>query len=261
MDDAEPVIRFAAFVGVLAAMLLAEAVWPRRDRLNLRRRRWPSNLGIVALDTLLVRLVAPLGVVGAALFADARGIGLFNAVAVPGWLAVVASFVLLDLAVWAQHVAFHKVPLFWRFHRMHHADTDIDATTGLRFHPGEILLSLAIKAGVVVLLGAPAAAVVAFEIALNATSLWNHANLRLPARIDALVRRVLVTPDMHRVHHSWRPEETNSNYGFNFPWWDRLFGSYRAQPADGHAGMTIGLPGFRDPAELRLDRMLTQPFR
>jgi sterol desaturase/sphingolipid hydroxylase (fatty acid hydroxylase superfamily) len=144
---------------------------------------------------------------------------------------------------------------------MHHADTDIDATTGLRFHPGEILLSLAIKAGVVVLLGPPAAAVVAFEIALNATSMWNHANLRLPAGFDRALRLVLVTPDMHRVHHSWRREETDSNYGFNFPCWDRLFGTYRAQPVDGHAGMTIGLPAFRDPAELRLDRMLTQPFR
>ena len=261
MQFSEPAIRFAAFGAVLLAMLIAEAVWPRRARSHSRWRRWPSNLGIVALDTLLVRLVAPLGAVGIAEFAAARHWGLFNLVETPLALAAVLSFGALDLAIWAQHVAFHKVRLLWRFHRMHHADTDFDTTTALRFHPGEILLSLAIKAGVVVLLGAPAAAVVAFEIALNATSMWNHANLRLPSRLDALLRLVLVTPDMHRVHHSWRPEETNSNYGFNFPWWDRLFGTYRPQPADSHDGMTIGLSAFRDEDELRLDRMLTQPFR
>ena len=168
---------------------------------------------------------------------------------------------LLDLAIYLQHVLFHAVPVLWRLHRMHHADLDIDVTTGLRFHPVEILLSMAIKLMVVVALGTPALAVLLFEVLLNATSIFNHANLRLPGWLDGALRLVVVTPDMHRVHHSVTPRETNSNFGFNFALWDRLFGTYHAQPAAGHEGMAIGIEQFRDPGELRLDRMLTQPLR
>jgi sterol desaturase/sphingolipid hydroxylase (fatty acid hydroxylase superfamily) len=174
---------------------------------------------------------------------------------------VLLAVLLLDLAIYLQHVMFHAVPALWRVHRMHHSDTDLDVTTGLRFHPVEIVLSMLIKFAAIAALGAPAVAVLLFEVLLNATSMFNHANLRLPERVDAALRQVLVTPDMHRVHHSVIERETNSNFGFNLALWDRLFGTYRAQPEAGHEGMTIGVEQFRDPAEARLDRMLTQPFR
>jgi sterol desaturase/sphingolipid hydroxylase (fatty acid hydroxylase superfamily) len=196
-----------------------------------------------------------------ALVANGGGWGLLPALNVPPWLAVVIAVVVLDLAIYLQHVLFHAVPVQWRLHRMHHADLEIDVTTGTRFHPIEILLSMAIKLGVVAALGAPAAAVLVFEVLLNATSMFNHGNVRLTQRLDAMLRWLVVTPDMHRVHHSILPHETNSNFGFNLPWWDRVFGTYRAQPQAGHQGMTIGIEQFRDPRELRLDRMLVQPFR
>lgn len=257
----EPYIRLAVFLGVFVLMAVLEAAFPRRARRHARLRRWPANLGIAAINPLAVRLTFPIVGVGMAALAADRGWGLFNVAAAPAFAAFILSFLILDLAIWAQHVLFHKVPLFWRFHRMHHADLDLDATSGLRFHTGEILLSMLIKLGVIAALGAPAAAVLAFEVVLNATSMFNHANLRLPRRLDGWLRLILVTPDMHRVHHSVRREETGSNFGFNLPWWDRLFGTYRAQPEGGHAAMTIGLQEFRDPRELRLDRMLAQPFK
>lgn len=257
----EPAIRLTAYLGILAALMLWELAAPRRKLTQTRWRRWPGNIGIAALNTLVLRLVAPGAAVGIALWAEQAGIGLFNILARPDWLATLASFLALDLLIYGQHVTFHKVGPLWRLHRMHHADLDIDATTGARFHPVEILLSLGIKAGAVLLLGAPALAVLLFEIVLNATSMFNHANVALPAPIDRLLRLVLVTPDMHRVHHSWHREETDSNFGFNFSWWDRLFRTYRPQPRDGHLAMTIGLPAFRDPGQLRLDRMLLQPLR
>jgi sterol desaturase/sphingolipid hydroxylase (fatty acid hydroxylase superfamily) len=179
----------------------------------------------------------------------------------PHWLAVVACVLALDLLIYGQHVAFHKVAPLWRLHRMHHADLDIDVTTGARFHPVEILLSLGIKLIAVLALGAPPLSVLLFEVLLNATSMFNHANLALPGWLDRMLRWVLVTPDMHRVHHSWHRDETDSNFGFSLSWWDRVFGTYRDQPRDGHQGMTIGLADFRDPADLRLDRMLLQPLR
>jgi sterol desaturase/sphingolipid hydroxylase (fatty acid hydroxylase superfamily) len=179
----------------------------------------------------------------------------------PGMLEGLIGFVALDLIIYAQHIAFHKVPMLWRLHRMHHADLDIDVSTGLRFHPIEIILSTLIKIAVVLLVGVPAAAVIAFEVALNATSMFNHSNAAMPNWLDRVLRLLVVTPDMHRVHHSIRRHETDSNFGFNLPWWDRLFGTYRALPEAGHDTMTIGLPVFRDPAELRLDRLITQPFR
>lgn len=261
MQTSEALIRLGAFVGVFLCVALWEALWPRRPRAHGRSRRWPSNLGVVVLDTLAVRALFPLAAVGAAVFAQARGIGLLNWLAAPGWLAALLSLVALDFTIWAQHLVFHRVPLLWRFHRMHHADLDCDVTTALRFHPVEIALSVAIKMAAVVLIGAPPAAVVAFEIILNALAMFNHANSSLPAAVEPLARALVVTPDMHRVHHSIDPAETHSNFGFNLSIWDRLFRTYRAAPAKGVDGMTIGLPNFRDPRELRLDRLLTQPFR
>jgi len=257
----EPAIRLAAFASVLTLMAGLEAAFPRRRRSFVRLWRWPSNLGVVVLNTILLRLVFPTAAVGLALAAEARGVGLIPWLGLPTPLAVLVSVMLLDLAIYLQHVLFHAVPVLWRLHRMHHADLDIDVTTGLRFHSVEILLSMAIKLMVVVALGTPAVAVLLFEVLLNATSIFNHANLRLPGWLDGALRLVVVTPDMHRVHHSVTPRETNSNFGFNFALRDRLFGTYRAQPAAGHEGMAIGIEQFRDPGELRLDRMLTQPLR
>lgn len=256
----EPAIRLASFAGVLAAMAAWEAAGPRRRRAVSRWARWPSNLGIVALNTLVLRLTFPVAAVGFAAVAEERGWGLLNSLALPGWTKIAVAFALLDLAIYLQHVMFHAVPALWRLHRMHHADLDFDVTTGARFHPVEILLSMGLKLAVVAALGAPPIAVLVFEIVLNATSMFNHANLRLPDGADRVLRWFVVTPDMHRVHHSVFPNETNSNFGFNLPWWDRLLGTYRPQPVAGHEGMTIGLDVFRDPAQLRLDRMLVQPL-
>ena len=256
----EPVIRLAAFAGVLLVLIGWELVSPRRARPVTRRARWPGNLAVVGLNTVLARLLLPLGAAGAALWAEEAGVGLFNVVPAPAWAAFGFSILLLDLAIYGQHVAFHRVPALWRLHRVHHADLDVDATTGVRFHPGEIVLSMVIKAVLVVAMGAPALAVIVFEVVLNATSMFNHANVAIPVGLDRALRTVLVTPDMHRIHHSVRPEETDSNFGFNVPWWDRLFRTYRAEPKDGQLGMTLGLSQFRDPGLLRLDRMLLMPL-
>jgi sterol desaturase/sphingolipid hydroxylase (fatty acid hydroxylase superfamily) len=257
----EPAIRIAAFAGVFTAMAVWEVLAPRRALSVRRRRRWPGNLGVVALDTLLLRLLFPAAAVGGALLAEARGWGFLRAHELPGWLAVAAAVVVLDLAIYLQHVLFHAVPALWRLHRMHHADLDFDVTTGGRFHPIEIVLSMLLKLTVVAALGAPAAAVLLFEVVLNATAMFNHGNVRLPSRVDRWLRWLVVTPDMHRVHHSIERSETNSNFGFNLPWWDRLLGTYRPAPAAGHESMTIGLELFRDPREQRLGRMLLQPWR
>ena len=256
----EPLIRGGVFALVLLAMAVWEIVAVRRPQYYLRRQRWPSNLAIVVLDTLLVRVIFPSAAVGVALVATEQGWGLFNLLTLPLWLAVLASMVALDLTIYFQHRLFHAVPWLWRLHRMHHADLEFDVTTGLRFHPLEISISMGIKLAVVAALGAPALAVLIFEVVLNATSMFNHGNVRLPAKVDRWLRLLLVTPDMHRVHHSIVRRETDSNFGFNLPWWDRLFGTYLDQPAAGHLGMTVGIEGFRDSRELRLDRMLIQPF-
>lgn len=257
----EPLIRLGAFAGVFVVMAGWEVLTPRRPQTVGRNWRWPNNLGVLAVDALLVRVVLPTTTVGVALVAEAHGVGLFNMIALPVWASIIVSVMVLDLAIYLQHVLFHAVPALWRLHRMHHADLEVDVTTGLRFHPVEILLSTGIKLAVVTAVGAPAAAVLIFEVLLNATSIFNHSNVRIPADIDRILRWFVVTPDMHRVHHSILRRETNSNFGFNLPWWDRLLGTYRAQPAAGHAAMTIGIEQFRDPRELGLDRMLLQPFR
>ena len=256
----EPIIRAAVFFGVLVLMMSLEALFPRRVRSLGRGKRWPSNIGIVVLDSLLVRALFPMAAVGVAAYGETQGWGLFQVLGLPVWAATVLTVLILDLTVYLQHVMFHAVPVLWRLHRMHHADLDIDVTTGARFHPIEIVLSMVLKMGVVAALGAPAVGVVIFEVLLNATAMFNHGNLRLPATVDRVLRLFVVTPDMHRVHHSNIPRETHSNFGFNLPWWDRLMGTYRDQPEAGHDGMTIGLDIFRAPEDSRLDRLLIQPF-
>jgi sterol desaturase/sphingolipid hydroxylase (fatty acid hydroxylase superfamily) len=254
-------IRVGSFVLVFASMALWELAAPRRPQRIARRKRWPGNLGVLAIDTLVVRLLFPAAAFGFALFAESRNWGLLAGLDAPQWLEIVLTVVVLDMAIYAQHVLFHHVPLLWRLHRMHHADLEFDVTTGVRFHPLEILLSLAIKLAVIAALGAPALGVLLFEVLLNATSMFTHGNVRVPATLDVLLRRLLVTPEMHRVHHSIARCETDSNFGFNLSWWDRLFGTYRPEPAAGHLHMVLGVPKFRTEADLRLDRMLLQPLR
>lgn len=256
----EPTIRLGAFLAMLAAMALWELAAPRR-RLDLPRLlRWSNNLALVVIDSLVLRLGFPILAGGMAVLAASQGWGLFNGLALPGWIAFVLGFLLLDLAIYLQHATFHAVPWLWRLHRMHHADQDFDLTTGLRFHPGEIILSMLIKLALVLALGLSPATVLLFEVVLNATAIFNHANVRLPAGLDRALRLIVVTPDMHRVHHSVNPLETHSNFGFNLPWWDWVFRTYRAQPLAGHDAMTIGLPQFRTPRDQWIDRMLSQPF-
>lgn len=253
-------LRFGCFLAVMLIVLGWERVSPRRLLTTPRRRRWFANLGLIVIDVSILRLLLPAAMVGASLFAAERGWGLFNEVAAPLWLTTVLVIVLLDLGVWAQHLAMHKIGPLWRLHRVHHTDTDIDVTTGVRFHPFEILLSTAYKAMLVIVLGAPAMAVIMFEIILNASALFTHGNVRLPLVVDRILRRIIVTPDMHRVHHSTVRAETDSNYGFNLALWDHLFGTYRPRPGAGHGGIAIGLPVFRSPVEQRLGALLRQPF-
>jgi sterol desaturase/sphingolipid hydroxylase (fatty acid hydroxylase superfamily) len=261
MTEFEGAIRLAAFVAVFAAVALWEALAPRRKRSFERLARWPHNLGLLLVDVALVRVLAPGAAMAVAMTAAGSGWGLLNALALPGWAAIPAGIALLDLAIYFQHVMFHAVPALWRVHRVHHADLDFDVTTGARFHPIEILISTAIKCAAIAALGAPVISVFVFEMVLNATAMFNHANASLPQRLERWLRWLVVTPDMHRVHHSVRYEESSSNFGFNLPWWDRLFGTYRAQPRLGHAVMTIGVDAFRSSQELRLDRLLVQPLR
>lgn len=258
---AEPQLRLGVFIGVLAIMALWELLAPRRRRDIPRVIRWSNNLALVVIDTIVLRLTFPILAVGLAIMAQERGWGLFNIFDAPAWVAVLASVIILDLVIYLQHVMFHAIPILWRLHRMHHADLDFDVTTGLRFHPIEIVLSMGIKLAMVLVLGPPAVAVLVFEVLLNATAMFNHSNVRLPLAADKVLRLVMVTPDMHRVHHSILPEETNSNFGFNLPWWDQLLGTYKGQPSAGHDAMTIGIEQFRMPRDQWLDRMLVQPIK
>ncbi|MDP2418895.1 MAG: sterol desaturase family protein, partial [Hydrogenophaga sp.] len=226
----EPLIRVGFFVAVFAVVALWEIASPRRALLLSRKQRWTANLGLVLLNTAVVRLVFPLAAVGVAALAAERGWGLLNLYAVPFWLVVPLAVVAMDFAIWLQHVMVHAVPALWRLHRVHHADLDYDLTTGARFHPLEIVLSMGIKFATIALLGAPVLAVLVFEVLLSACAMFNHGNIRLPARVDRVLRWFMVTPDMHRVHHSVEDDESNSNFGFNLTWWDRLFGTYREQP-------------------------------
>jgi len=254
-------LRLGIFVGAFVLLACAEALWPRRSQPLPRQARWPGHLALQVLSALLLRVVFPGAAIGLAIQVSAMGWGLFNLWPAPAALAVPFSLVLLDLGIYGQHVASHRLPWLWRLHRLHHSDRQLDLTSALRFHPLEILLSMAWKGVLIAVLGAPVLAVLIFEIVLNASALFNHANLRLPPGLDAVMRKLLVTPDMHRVHHSRREPETNSNYGFCLPWWDWLFGSYRAQPEAGHDSMQIGLAVFGEASESRLRQLLTQPFR
>ncbi len=257
----EPGIRLVVFITAFLLLAGGEALIPRRARSVVRPWRWPTNLTLVALNTLIIRALLPLTAVGMAVVAEHRGWGLLHALGpIPSVLAVPVAIVLLDLAIYLQHVLFHAVPILWRVHRVHHADIDVDVTTGSRFHPIEMFLSLLIKFVTIGALGASPLAVLLFEALLNVGSLFSHANLRLLSWLDRALRLVVVTPDMHRVHHSASGVETNTNFGFTFPWWDHLCGTYRAQPAAGHEAMTVGLTCFRDPKYLRLDRTLLQPL-
>jgi sterol desaturase/sphingolipid hydroxylase (fatty acid hydroxylase superfamily) len=261
----EPTVRLIAFAVIFVSMALYELLSPRLERAELagalKARRWFTNVSILVISSLLLRVIFPLAAVGTALWAQERGYGLFHLFEMPAWIAGIIAFVVLDFAVWLEHVASHKFHILWRIHRMHHSDPGFDLTTALRFHPLEIVLSMFWKALVIVALGPPAVAVLIFEIVLNGTAMFNHSNARIPPGIDRWLRLVLVTPDMHRVHHSSDRRETDTNYGFNFPFWDRIFNTYWAQPRLGHKGMEIGLKDYRDGSPVRLVWSLILPFR
>lgn len=259
----EALLRLSLFLGIFAVLALCELYVPRRKPHGSKNRRWLTNWGLSLLNTAALRLVAiviPLLAVGAALDATQKGFGLFNILGLPTWVEFVLAVLILDFAIWFQHLITHKIPLLWRLHRVHHADPDFDVSTAIRFHPVEIALSMALKIGLIYLLGPAAWAVVVFEILLNATALFTHANIRLPAAFDASLRKILVTPDMHRVHHSVHRDEHDSNYGFALSIWDRAFGTYVAQPREGHDKMVIGLE-WQDPRPTRLGWSLLLPFR
>jgi len=260
--DNEKVIRMSFFFGMLGMMAVWELVAPRRALTISKTVRWINNLGLVFFNTYLLRVLFPAAAVGMAAFASKNGWGIFNYYEVPFWLAAIVSVIVMDFVIYLQHVMVHAVPLLWRLHRVHHADVDFDVTTGARFHPIEIILSMLIKFATIVVLGPPVIAVVIFEVMLNATAMFNHANVRLPLGLDRVLRLFLVTPDMHRVHHSVEDDEANSNFGFSLPWWDRLFGTYRDQPRAGHEGMTIGIHKYREPEQVAwLPGMMLLPFK
>ncbi len=258
--QSEQSIRLFVFAGVLLLVALGEVIAPRRPLQDSKRRRWFTNIALVFIDTAAVRLLFPILPVTLAHIAEERGWGILNYLHISLWLKVLLSVIILDFIIYLQHRLFHHAPLLWRLHRMHHTDLDLDVTSGNRFHPLEIIISMLIKMTAVVLLGAPAQGVLAFEVVLNACAMFNHGNIKLPAALDRLLRLVMVTPDMHRVHHSIFVRETNSNFGFNLPWWDRICRTYRPQPEKGHLDMTIGLKEYRDPEKLTLPHLLVQPF-
>ena len=258
----EKTIRMGAFFGILGVMALWEILAPRRALTVSKAVRWFNNLGIVFFNSFLIRVIFPAAAVGMASFTSTQGWGIFNYFELPFWLVVISSVVIMDFIIYLQHVMVHAVPALWRLHRMHHADLDFDVTTGARFHPLEIILSMLIKFSTIVVLGPPVLAVVIFEVILNATAMFNHGNVRLPLGLDRVLRWLVVTPDMHRVHHSVEDDEANSNFGFNLPWWDRLFGTYRDQPRAGHQAMTIGIHKYREPKQVAwLPGMLLLPFK
>lgn len=265
MEIQESVLRGGVFAGSLLIWALAESLWPQRRRLFLRRQRWFANLGLALIGTSLLRALALLGVpllaLQVALWAQASDIGLFNWIDAPDAVEFALTLLLLDLLVWAQHLAFHRLPWLWRLHRVHHADRELDVSSGLRFHPAEILLSMLLKSAAVLVLGAPVAAVLAFELILNGMAMFNHANLRLTPALDRALRGVLVTPNVHRVHHSIHGDEQQQNFGFNLSLWDRLAGCYRAEPRDGHQAMRLGLQEFQGDQPLRLGWSLQLPWR
>ena len=260
--DNEVIVRLSFFFGIFFIMACWELFKPCRNLKYSRWLRWTNNLSLVFLNSIILRLLFPAAAVGVAFYAQDNGIGLLNLLGLNSILGIVLSVILLDMLIYMQHVAFHKVPFLWRLHRVHHADPDYDVTTGARFHPVEIVLSMLIKCGAILLLGPAAVAVIVFEILLNGSAMFNHSNIRLPAKLDAVIRLVFVTPDMHRVHHSQIPTETDSNYGFALAWWDKLFSTYNQQPQKGQLGMDIGLKEFQQPEQnCRLPGLLLMPFK
>jgi sterol desaturase/sphingolipid hydroxylase (fatty acid hydroxylase superfamily) len=257
----EPFIRIVFFAAIFAIVAIAELFSPRRKLVASKQQRWINNILLNITSTIILRLVFPILPVGIALFCSEKEWGIMNYFQIPLWVAVICGVVLLDLTIYAQHKMFHFVPVFWRLHKVHHIDQDIDVTTGLRFHPLEMILSMIIKITAVAAIGAPAVSVVIFEILLNGTTMFNHGNLNISLDADRIIRLLIVTPDMHRVHHSVIVKETNSNYGFNFSWWDRIFRTYRPQPENGHLQMKIGLTGYHESKYLKLSQMLIIPFR
>jgi sterol desaturase/sphingolipid hydroxylase (fatty acid hydroxylase superfamily) len=257
----ESTLRLGFFITMLAIMMIAELGWPKRHLLHIKKRRWFSNLSLVFISSMTLRLLLPAGAISAAIWSADHHVGLLHLIQFPNWLSTFLSILILDIAIYLQHLVFHKNPLLWRLHKVHHADPDIDVTTGLRFHPLEILLSLGFKIVVIMVFGIPAFAVLLFEILLNAMAMFNHSNVRLPYPLDRLIRKLLVTPDMHRVHHSIEYTEMNSNFGFNLACWDKLFKTYVDQPALGHLGMKIGLPEFSNIKKAsQLYMMIVMPF-
>ncbi len=257
----ETSLRLSVFIGILCVMMAVEAIFPRKKRTLSRTHRWTSNLLLIAIDSLFVKLVFPIVAVGVAAMAAQKSWGILNVVNLPNWIEVTCAIIILDMMIYWQHVAFHHVPALWALHKVHHVDRDIDVTTGSRFHPIEIGLSLIYKMVIVIALGAPVIAVIIFEIILNGCAMFNHSNVRLPLGFDRVLRRFIVTPDMHRVHHSIIVRETNSNYGFNLSLWDRIFGSYTAQPSDGHDNMVIGLKEYQHTGPASLSWSLLLPFK
>jgi len=257
----ETAIRLSVFASVFAIMAVVEALWPRKQRTQPRTTRWFTNIGVVVVDSITVRLIFPIVAVGVAIYAHKNGWGLLNLIAMPYWFKVLISAILLDMAIYWQHVASHKVPMFWRVHRMHHVDRDIDVSTGTRFHPIEIVLSMLYKMAIILLLGPAAFGVFLFEVLLNGSAMFNHANVRLPLWLDRIIRVLFVTPDMHRIHHSVYKDETDSNYGFNLAIWDKIFGTYIDQPRDGHDDMVIGMKGYQDDKPSNIIWALLFPFK
>jgi sterol desaturase/sphingolipid hydroxylase (fatty acid hydroxylase superfamily) len=256
----EALVRLGFFATIFFVVAIGEKIAPRRLVLKSKKKRWISNLGMQIIDVVVLRLIFSLFPVGVAVICAQRGWGLLNYCQITPPLAIISGVLALDFVIYFQHRMFHFVPLFWRVHMVHHTDQDIDVTTALRFHPLEIILSLLIKFAAVAAIGAPPLSVLIFEIMLNGAAMFNHGNLRIPLFFDRIIRLVLVTPDMHRVHHSVIVSETNSNYGFSFSWWDRIFGTYKAQPQHGHDKMKIGLDGYHDDRSLKLSALLTMPF-
>ena len=258
----EILIRGGSFLAIFVFMAAWEILAPRRSLTASKPVRWANNLGLVVLNTIIVRVLFPAAAVGMAIFASDHGWGFLQYVEAPLWLTIIIAVIALDFVIWVQHVMVHAIPVMWRVHRVHHADLDYDLTTGARFHPLEIVLSMLVKFAAITVIGPPVVAVIIFEVLLNATSMFNHGNVRLPEAIDHVMRWIMVTPDMHRVHHSVESDEMNSNFGFNLPWWDHLFGTYRTAPCLGHVGMTIGIPEYRLPRDVStLPGMLQLPFR
>ena len=257
----EAPLRLGCFLGVLLLMAIWELIAPRREDSPHRSKRWSANLSLSLLDAVVGRFVAPAGAVGVAWWAEARNWGLFHQLSGPTWIETLGAIVLLDLGIYWQHRMSHSIPMLWRFHRVHHSDLHLDVTSGVRFHPVEIVLSLGLKSLLIAAIGASPLAVFVFEVLLNATSMFNHSNVMIAGTLDKMLRSILVTPDFHRVHHSEVPKETDSNFGFNLACWDHLFGSYLDQPEAGHHGMKLGLGANQAPTELTFIRLIKQPWQ